>query len=427
MMPHMMRIAFLFVALSASLFAAARQDTPAPAAPAWKDAISPIASPAGANTAQPQMTVSPRGVLLSWIERAGSRATLKFAERTAAGWTPPQTAASGDDWFVNWADVPSVLRLDDGTLAAHWLQESGTETYAYDVRLAHSKDDGRTWSESFTPHHDGTKREHGFASLFQMPGAGLGLIWLDGRAMGSAEGHDSHGASEGAMSVRFGTFDPAWKQTSEMPVDLRVCECCPTTAAMTSDGPIVAYRNRTEDEIRDIYVSRLENGAWTEPRPVHDDNWKIPACPVNGPMLSARERTVVLAWFTVKDDVGHVFAAFSSDAGRTFGAPIKLDETSALGRVDVALLPDGAAVASWIEFANQRSSFAVRRVEASGRLSPVVSVAAIEGARASGYPRVAFHRDELVFAWTENDQGRSSVRTAVARVLSPSTVAPQER
>ena len=25
----------------------------------------------------------------------------------------------GDDWSVNWADVPSVLRLDDGTLAAY--------------------------------------------------------------------------------------------------------------------------------------------------------------------------------------------------------------------------------------------------------------------------------------------------------------------
>ena len=290
------------------------------------------------------MTVSPRGILLSWIERAGTRATLKFAERTPSGWSPATTAAAGDDWFVNWADVPSVLRLDDGTLAAHWLQKSGAETYAYDVRLAHSKDDGRTWSASFTPHHDGTKREHGFASLFQMPGAGLGLIWLDGRAMGSAEGHDAHGATEGAMSVRYGTFDTAWKQTNEMPVDLRVCECCPTTAAMTSEGPVVAYRNRTDDEIRDIYVSRLENGKWTEGKPVHDDHWKIAACPVNGPMLSARGRGVVLAWFTVKDDVGHAYAAFSADAGRTFGTPIRLDddERARAGRCRAAARRVGA-------------------------------------------------------------------------------------
>ena len=384
----------------------------------WRPSIAPLASPANANSAQPQMTVSPRGILLSWVEREGARATLKVTERTANGWSSVTTAAAGDNWFVNWADVPSVLRLDDGTLVAHWLEKSGTETYAYDVRLARSTDDGRTWSASFTPHHDGTKREHGFASLFQMPGAGLGLIWLDGRGMGTAEGHDAHDATEGAMSVRYGTFDRAWKQTSEMPVDLRVCECCPTTAAMTSDGPIVAYRNRTEDEIRDIYVARLEGGTWAEPKPVHNDNWKIAACPVNGPMLSARGRTVVLAWFTVTNDVGHAYEAFSADAGRTFGTPIRLDQTSALGRVDVALLPDGSALATWIEFANQNSSFSMRRIDAAGHVSPMTAVSAISGARASGYPRIAVTGDEAVFAWTETDAGQPSIKTAVLRLTT---------
>lgn len=415
MKPSILAVAVLvgFVAVSAA-------QLPTTAVANWRPTLTPVTAPSGANSAQPQMTVSPRGILLSWIERTGTRATLKFAERTPSGWSPATTVAAGDDWFVNWADVPSVLRLHDGTLAAHWLQKSGPETYAYDVRLAHSKDDGHTWSPSFLPHHDGTKREHGFASLFQMPGAGLGLIWLDGRAMGSAEGHGSHGASEGAMSVRFGTFDTAWKQTGEMPVDLRVCECCPTTAAMTSEGPVVAYRNRTDDEIRDIYVSRLENGKWTDGKPVHDDGWKIAACPVNGPMLSARNRSVVLAWFTVKDDVGHAYAAFSSDAGRTFGAPIRLDETSALGRVDVALLPDGSALATWIEFAEQKSSFSMRRINAAGDRSAITAVSAISGARASGYPRVAVHGDEAVFAWTENESGTASIKTAALQLGLPS-------
>ena len=138
--------------------------------------VKPLASPAAAGSAQPQLTVSDRGVLLSWIERAGTQAVLKFAERTANGWTAPRQVAAGSDWFVNWADVPSVLRLADGSLYGHWLQKSGPSTYAYDVRLARSTDDGKTWSPSFTPHHDGTQTEHGFASLFQMPGAGLGLV-----------------------------------------------------------------------------------------------------------------------------------------------------------------------------------------------------------------------------------------------------------
>ena len=84
-----------------------------------------IATPAAANSAQPQLSVSKRGVLLSWIERTGDLATLKFAERTASGWTAARTIASGRDWFVNWADVPSALRLPSGAIVAHWLQKSG--------------------------------------------------------------------------------------------------------------------------------------------------------------------------------------------------------------------------------------------------------------------------------------------------------------
>lgn len=411
------------VVIAVSQLAAVRPPDPNTIAVPWPPTIRPVPTPAAANSGQPQLSTSDRGVILSWIERQGPRATLKFAERSGDGWSEPQVVASGEDWFVNWADVPSVVRLEDGSLAAHWLQKSGPDTYSYDVRLAYSKDNGKTWSQSFTPHHDGTKTEHGFASLFQMPDAGLGLAWLDGRAMKPESGHGGHDAADrGAMSVRFASFDREWKQTSEMPVDLRVCECCPTAAAVTSEGPIVAFRNRSEDEVRDIHVSRLENGKWTESKTVHDDGWKIPACPVNGPMLSARGRGVAIAWFTVKEEQGRAFVAFSNDAGRSFGAPVRLDEVGSLGRVDVELTPDGSAVATWIEFAEQRAQFRVRRIESSGAKSPALTVAGMTGHRASGYPRVALHGNELTFAWTENADGRLQVQTAAARTTAtPST------
>ena len=139
-----------------------------------------LTSPATGSSAQPQLSVSSRGVLLSWIERAGDLATLKFAERTASGWTEARTVAAGRDWFVNWADVPSVMRLPSGTLVAHWLQKSGPDTYAYDVWLSYSQDEGRTWSPSFIPHHDGTKTEHGFASLFHSATASVPSGWMGG-------------------------------------------------------------------------------------------------------------------------------------------------------------------------------------------------------------------------------------------------------
>ena len=385
----------------------------------WTLKVEPIETPAGAESAQPQLTVSKRGVLLSWIERKGPQARLRFSERTAAGWTQARDVASGSDWFVNWADVPSVVRLEDGTIVGHWLQKSGADTYAYDVRLSYSTDDGKTWSNSFTPHHDGTKTEHGFATLFQMPGAGLGLVWLDGRNMKSGS-HDAPGghaaAGQDDMSLRFGTFGRDWKQTSETALDLRVCECCPTTAAMTSDGPIVAYRDRSPEEIRDIYVTRLENGKWSEPKPVHADGWRINACPVNGPSLSARGRNVAIAWFSAKDDQPKAFAALSSDAGRTFGVPVRVDDAASLGRVDVELLPDGSALAAYMEFAEQKAQFRVRRVRPDGTTSAPVTVTGMVGNRSSGHPRMALHGDELVFAWTERTGSSSQLRTAVARL-----------
>ncbi len=373
-----------------------------------------LRSPTGANSAQPQLSVSSRGVLLSWIERTGDLATLKFSARTATGWSEARTVASGRDWFVNWADVPSVMRLPSGTIVAHWLQKSGPDTYAYDVRLSYSTDEGTTWAPSFIPHHDGTRTEHGFASLFPI-GDGLGLIWLDGRNMKPTAGHDDHGGG-GAMTVHYARFDRHWKQVEESAVDARVCECCPTAATVTSEGVIAAFRDRSANEIRDIYTSRLVNGKWSDPAAVHADGWNIAACPVNGPALSASGRHVAASWFTVKDDQGQAYLAFSSDAGRTYGAPIRVDDGGSLGRVDVALVADGsAAIATWIEFADQRSQFRVRRIDRSGARSAPVTIAGLAAGRASGYPRMALNGRELVFAWTESGAGGAmQVKTATA-------------
>jgi hypothetical protein len=223
------------------------------------------------------------------------------------------------------------------------------------------------------------------------------------------------GHGEGDMSLRFATFDRQWKQTVEAPVDARVCECCPTAAAVTADGPIVAYRNRAADETRDIYVSRHENGRWTEAVAAHADGWTIHACPVNGPMLSARGRDVVLAWFTGTNDKPQAYLAFSSDAGRTFGTPVRLDDGASVGRVDVELLTDGSAVASYIESGGGRPRFNVRRVDRSGARTAAVTIAGLEDGRTSGYPRMARQGDELVFAWVER-AGALHVKTAVASI-----------
>jgi hypothetical protein len=383
----------------------------------WMLDVMPLTSPAASNSAQPQLSALGDRVVLSWVERSGESATLRFSERTDSGWTKARTVATGANWFVNWADVPSVVPLQHESMAAHWLQKSAASDDAYDVRLAFSRDRGRTWSASVTPHHDGTHTEHGFASLFPMPGQGLGVVWLDGRQMKEDAPEDT---DAGNMSLRGALFAPDGHQASEIAIADRVCECCPSAAAVTADGPIVAYRNRTSDEIRDIYVSRLIGGKWTRPRAVYNDRWRITACPVNGPALSARGRDVAIAWFTAVGDEGHVYAAFSSNAGETFGSPVRIDDVGAVGRVDVELLVDGSAAVTWIEFANQRSEFRIRRAERNGSRSASLTVSAISSGRSSGYPRLARRGNELIFAWTDAGD-RPQVRTAVARLAPPPT------
>jgi hypothetical protein len=375
--------------------------------------VEPLTSPAGAKSSEPQITVQGDRLILSWLEVGDVKTTLKYAERTPSGWTAPQSVYSGDTFFVNAYDVPSVRALSDGTIAAHWTESLGEESDASRIRVSWSKDKGHTWSRPVSPHHDGTKTEHGFVSLFQTPttaaaNAGFGLVWIDGRLTDPEK-------ETGDMSLRATSYDAAGKQGLEKIVDPRICECCATASADTSEGVIVAFRNRTKDEIRDIYVARLVAGKWAAPTVVHDDGWKITACPINGPAISANGKEVAVAWYMAKDDQGKAFVAFSHDAGRTFGAPTRVDDSTSLGRLGVQMLVDGSAAVTYNEFANKHSQFRVRRISPDGVRSPAVTVADTSSGR---YPRVARVRNELLFSWTDGEGAATKVLTARASLDS---------
>ena len=280
-----------FVALLAPLLVAATALTRSPSAAVGPaGGIDSVASPAAPGSAEPNLAVAPDGrVYMSWLEPADSGHALRFAVLDGTRWSAPRTIRAGRNFFVNWADFPSIEVLAGNRLAAHWLQRNGTGTYAYGVRVSQSADGGKTWSTPVTPHRDSSQTEHGFVAMWSEKGA-LGAAWLDGRKF-STSGHD---ASNEMMLVTT-TLDARGRRGAEVRLDERTCDCCQNAAAMTSNGPIIAYRNRSADEIRDIYVTRRVGGRWTTGVPVHADEWKIAACPVNGPAVAAAGRRVALA------------------------------------------------------------------------------------------------------------------------------------
>jgi hypothetical protein len=364
----------------------------------------PMVSPSGPGAGEPHLSVGPdRKVFLSWLEPADSGHALRVSALERTGWSAPRTVRVGRDFFVNWADFPSVLALGGGRLAAHWLQRTGTQTYAYGVRIAFSRDGGQSWSAPITPHTDSSSVEHGFVSLWRT-GESVEAVWLDGRKYNPSGSRSL--TNEMALATA-GFRTDGRRSSPETILDGRVCDCCQTGVAMTSAGPVVVYRDRSPNEIRDMYIVRREDlvkgmaRRWTEPMPVHNDGWKISACPVNGPSVDAKDRDVAVAWFTAANDTPRVRLAFSRDAGATFAAPVQVDGGQPAGRVDVVMTPEHDALVSWVErVGGDTAAVRVRRVTRDGRVGAPVTIAASSAARASGFPRMVIAGDDAIFAWT---------------------------
>ncbi|MGI9627456.1 MAG: sialidase family protein [Longimicrobiales bacterium] len=352
----------------------------------------PLTSPAGPASGEPFLASAGGGLWMTWIEKEGAHHNV-LAARFEDEWSEPIVVASGDDFFVNWADFPSIYAEGD-TLIVHWLQRGSQGGYDYSVRMSWSLDAGNTWSDPWTPHEDGTPTEHGFVSIFSGPD-GPAVVWLDGREMYGDEG-------SGDMGFRTRVLPIDGTVRDEVVLDDRTCECCQTDVTVIDGVPVVAYRDRGPEEIRNIHVVRQTASGWTEGQPVHDDGWMTPGCPVNGPALASRGSTVAVAWFTAPDDEPRVNVAFSGDGGVTFGPPARADLGSPSGRVDLVALEEGGVLLSWLERGPEGARILSRRIAENGAMGDVLQLARTSEERASGFPRIAaLGSDRIAVAWTD--------------------------
>ncbi len=364
-----------------------------------------IDSPANANSSLPRLFTNDEGeTYLSWVEKIGEETTqLRYAKFEKHGWSESEVIATGDNWFVNWADFPSVV-ASGNHMTAHWLQKSDLGTYDYDVKLSFSVDNGTYWSLPITAHNDGIAAEHGFVSMLPLEGGKTFATWLDGRNTKKEE-------APNAMILRAGIFGADGSTLQEWELDDRVCDCCQTSAAMTDQGLVVVYRDRTENEIRDMSIVRLVDGEWTEPMPVAIELWQMPGCPVNGPSISAQGDQLAAAWFTAKGGFAQVKLGFSADAGASFGQPIVVSEGSTNGRVGIDHLPNGDVVVSWMDTKDKRALIMAARYDKRGSLLNKMQVAETAAERASGFPVITCRGNRVLIAWTETGE-ESQVKTA---------------
>jgi len=391
--------------------------------------VQPWALPGTAGSAQPDLVATGDGrLLLSWISRVpGRRNALEFsAFGPDRRWRDaPRTVVVGNSLMANWANPPHITATDDGALWVQWVQKSGDGEEAGDVALSRSRDGGANWSPPALVNDDGTATEHGFVALWPASPQTIGVAWLDGRAKAGGDmhahaqahagGHDMHDMHDaGAMSLRAALFDGAMRRSAETQVDGMTCDCCQTAVAVAAQGAVLAYRDRTPQEIRDIAVVRFDGSRWSAPTLVHDDHWKMPGCPVNGPAIAAAGDNVVVAWYTAPDDKPAVQIARSADGGAHFAAAVSLDRGDAvLGRVAVAVDADQAWVAWLREDAGKQSLWLARYTHDLSRQLQRVRVATLHArGAASGYPRMALRDGAAWLVWSDTVDGAPQVQGA---------------
>jgi len=348
------------------------------------------------SNAQPNLVSSDGSLSLSWISsKEENEASLNYSQYIEGRWIKPQIIASGSNWFINWADFPAHAINQDLIITSH-LKKSASGKYTYDVVLNLQKLSGEKIKEDFLLNTDGIKAEHGFVSIIANNKKGFFITWLDGRNTIEKKIDGDHKP----MTIRFAEITDKGDVIKESELDASTCDCCQTSIAITDDGPIVVYRDRGEKEVRDIYSVKNINGTWEEPNEVHDDGWIINGCPVNGPKVAVNSKDLAVAWFTVSNGNPLVNVSFSKNNGNSFGAPLKVNDHDALGRVDVSFLNDEEVIVSYMEVDDIGTYLRIKKVSFDGKISEPITISKIDGGRNTGVPQLEIIDSDIFIVWT---------------------------
>ena len=366
-------------------------------------AIIEIKNPSLINSSLPRLFSNGEDLLMSWIQNKDSIASLKYSKFNGINWTAPTEIISGSDWFVNWADFPAIAD-NNGSILTNILKKSAEGTYTYDIHLQLYSKQKNTWKNNILLNQDGIKSEHGFVSMLPYNNDSFFVTWLDGRTLVGVPKENEQ------MTLRAAFIDAEGEISNDILLDDKTCECCNTAATMTSNGPIVAYRDRSDTEIRDISIVRFVNGNWTAPKNVYQDHWEIPGCPVNGPAIDSFNDAVALAWFTAENDNPRIQVSFSENQGETFGLQYRVDNGNAIGRVDIVMIDQNNAVVSWMEPDGIDTLIQILKVSSNGEKNIPITITKTRSERSSGFPQLELVGDRLYVAWTSLEDKKPAIK-----------------
>lgn len=303
---------------------------------------------------------------------------------------------------VNWADFPNVGGLNENPFFNSIVSLNSDVGYHYGGRL--NVLEGKKAKDQGWLHEDLSLAEHGFFSF-----TGNNAFWLDGRNFAL-----QHDAAHHESQLRWRDLSVS---TESFILDERVCDCCSIASLQTEDGILVAYRNRDEQEVRDIYVVDNFSGEWSLPRSLSHEKWEINACPVNGPTLAGKGKTVLAAWFGVEQGQTMQKYALSFDSGLTFSERIipVSPGMNPLGRLHSAYdARENVFYLSFMEGKQDSAHIVLAKITADFSFERLIKFPTT-AKRRSGFPQLALHDRTLFMAATFLDE-KGSPRVEVHRL-----------
>ena len=359
------------------------------------------------NSSESFLFSTDKDLFISWTEQEEDSNFLYMSKLNGSSWSDKKIVAKGTDWFVNWADFPSIsVNETSQSIFTYHLPKSSEETFSYDINYHFNKND--KWYDMDKIHDDNTLSEHGFVSSVPYED-GFIVSWLDGR---NTYGKGDHGHAKGAMTLRSAVIGYDGNIEKRSLVDDMVCDCCQTSMTVSEGIPIVVYRDRSKGEIRDISFSRYIDQKWTEPQPIHEDGWQINGCPVNGPNIDSFGENVVVSWFSASKGRPKVNIKFSSDNGRTYGDKILLDDikNSPIGRVDVEFISEDEVLVSWLSSVDGKGQLLLRKIKSNGDIGPIKVIDQISTERSTGFPQIEEFNDNIYISWTDNSESNKKIK-----------------
>ena len=378
--------------------------------------ISHISTNFPVEASEPNLHLSNSGnIYLSYIssnpDKKESSLLFSMFDNLNYSWNKPNLIVESDKMFVNWADFPEVTTDNLNGITAHYLEMSSEKKYSYDIKIVNSTDQGFNWSNPIKLHSDNTKTEHGFVSTVNIKNGFLST-YLDGR-QNELSNHDK--SIRPQMTLRGTSYNIDGNILEDLLIDDRVCDCCQTDLAITENGQsIVVYRDRSENEVRDIYYSYKKDSKWSKPINIFNDNWKISGCPVNGPAISTYKNNSAVVWYTFSKNKNQIKVVFTDNISSGFQRPILVEANDPIGRVDIELLDPNNAIISFIDIIDDKAYIKLQMITKGGSQSRLLLIDESSESRSSGFPVITLNKEKsnTIIAWTESKEN-FKIKTAV--------------